>query len=475
MPLPASRIPGPVYAEAPNRVPSLPPTAVTVAGTSEERADGRGSLARTSNESWSTRSTRRGLPGRQRNAGEDLLEAGPAVADGQVEAAPSAERVDPGGQPSSPGAGTGRLQDQPVSAASPGERGHIVGGGPVGPDHDRLTATLVEEILHRMAQVALGPETTEDTSRTRGRRRSGVGSSTGPRAARPTKAVMAVSTPMMTGGITTSSMWTPGWPTIGRTLRSSPARVGSGRIMSSDVIGRRMMTIPLGRFGFWQMLRNTTPEMAREVETLGYGAIWVGGSPAGDLVEVEALLDATERIPVVTGIVNMWREEAETVAASYHRVAGNHPDRFLLGVGIGHREATQEYRNPLAKIGDYLDRLDSAGVPRDRMVLAALGPKALRIAAERTAGAHPYLTTPAHTGFAREVMGEGVLLAPEHKVVLDEDADDGPGHRAEDGLQLPGTGQLPEQSAPQRMGGSGPGQRWQRRPGRCPGAPRHAG
>ena len=183
-----------------------------------------------------------------------------------------------------------------------------------------------------------------------------------------------------------------------------------------------MMTIPLGRFGFWQMLRNTTPEMAREVETLGYGAIWVGGSPAGDLVEVEALLDATERIPVVTGIVNMWREEAETVAASYHRVAGNHPDRFLLGVGIGHREATQEYRNPLAKIGDYLDRLDSAGVPRDRLVLAALGPKALRIAAERTAGAHPYLTTPAHTGFAREVMGEGVLLAPEHKVVLDDDA-----------------------------------------------------
>jgi probable F420-dependent oxidoreductase len=183
------------------------------------------------------------------------------------------------------------------------------------------------------------------------------------------------------------------------------------------------MTIPLGRFGCWQMLRNTTPEMAREVEALGYGAIWVGGSPPGDLVEVEALLDATERIPVVTGIVNMWREEAEIVASAYHRVAANHPDRFLLGVGIGHREATEEYRNPLAKIGDYLGRLDSAGVPRDRMVLAALGPKALRIAAERTAGAHPYLTTPAHTVFAREVMGEGVLLAPEHKVMLETDPD----------------------------------------------------
>jgi probable F420-dependent oxidoreductase len=181
------------------------------------------------------------------------------------------------------------------------------------------------------------------------------------------------------------------------------------------------MTIELGRYGIWRMLRNTTPAMATEVERLGYGAIWVGGSPTGDLVEVEALLDATERIPVVTGIVNMWREEAETVATSYHRLAEKHPDRFLLGVGIGHPEATAEYREPLEKIHDYLDRLDAAEVPRDRMLLAALGPRALRIAAERTAGAHPYLTTPAHTAFAREVMGEGPLLAPEHKVVLDSD------------------------------------------------------
>ena len=181
------------------------------------------------------------------------------------------------------------------------------------------------------------------------------------------------------------------------------------------------MTISLGRFGFWRMLRNTTPEMAREAEAIGLGAIWVGGSPPGDLEAVEALLDATERIPVITGIVNMWREEAGTVAASYHRVAARHPDRFLLGVGIGHREATEEYRDPLAKINEYLDQLDGAGVPRDRLILAALGPKALRIAAERTAGAHPYLTTPQHTAFAREVMGEGPLLAPEHKIVLERD------------------------------------------------------
>lgn len=181
------------------------------------------------------------------------------------------------------------------------------------------------------------------------------------------------------------------------------------------------MTIPLGRFGLWQMQRNTTPEMAREAETLGFGAVWVGGSPEGHLRRVEELLEGTESIPVVTGIVNMWREDAAVVAASYHRIASTHPDRFLLGVGIGHPEATQEYRDPLDKIDDYLDQLDAAGVPRERLVLAALGPKVLRIAAERTAGAHPYLTTPRHTAYAREVMGEGPLLAPEHKVVLDTD------------------------------------------------------
>ena len=177
----------------------------------------------------------------------------------------------------------------------------------------------------------------------------------------------------------------------------------------------------LGEFGFWQMLRNTTPEIAREAESLGYGAVWVGGSPKGDLRLVEELIDATASIPVVTGIVNMWREDATEVAASYHRIASSHPDRFVLGVGIGHPEATQEYRDPVDKIGEYLDQLDAAGVPRQRMVLAALGPKVLRIAADRTAGAHPYLTTPRHTAYARQVMGDGPLLAPDQKVVLDTD------------------------------------------------------
>ena len=181
------------------------------------------------------------------------------------------------------------------------------------------------------------------------------------------------------------------------------------------------MRIELGAYGVWRMVSGMTPELASQVEELGYGAIWVGGSPKGDLVDVEKLLDATERIPVATGIVNIWREDAGTVADSYLRVAERHPGRFLLGVGIGHPEATEQWATPFEKITDYLDRLDGAGVPKDDLVLAALGPRALKLSAERTAGAHPYLTTARHTRYAREVMGEGPLLAPEHKVVLSTD------------------------------------------------------
>ena len=181
------------------------------------------------------------------------------------------------------------------------------------------------------------------------------------------------------------------------------------------------MTVELGRYGIWRTQRALDPELAVEVEALGYGAIWVGGSPPGDLALVESMLDATQRIAVATGIVNMWSTPAEEVAASYQRIEAKHPGRFLLGVGIGHPEATKEYRSPYATMVDYLDRLDEAGVPVAGRALAALGPKALRLSADRTAGAHPYLTTPQHTRAAREVLGTGPLLAPEQKVVLEAD------------------------------------------------------
>lgn len=183
------------------------------------------------------------------------------------------------------------------------------------------------------------------------------------------------------------------------------------------------MTVEIGRFGVWGRVGDVSEDQAREAERLGFGALWVGGSPPGDLQAIERLIAATERITVITGIVNMWRDDAATVAGSYHRIESRHPERFLLGLGIGHPEATGEYRKPYDKMVSYMDDVDAAGVPSERVVLAALGPRVLRLSAERSAGAHPYLTTPRHTQYAREVLGDKALLAPEQKVILGVDPD----------------------------------------------------
>jgi len=181
------------------------------------------------------------------------------------------------------------------------------------------------------------------------------------------------------------------------------------------------MTIELGKAGIWRPAEGLSPELAGEIERLGYGTIWIGSSPGGDLGIVEDLLAATSHITVATGIVNVWKDDAATIGAAYHRISGRYPGRFLLGVGIGHREATQEYQQPYAKLVSYLGLLDAAGVPASGRVLAALGPRVLALSAARTAGAHPYLVTPEHTRWARELLGAGPLLAPEQKVVLETD------------------------------------------------------
>jgi probable F420-dependent oxidoreductase len=178
----------------------------------------------------------------------------------------------------------------------------------------------------------------------------------------------------------------------------------------------------LGRFGIWRGAVQTTPDLAVSLEQLGFGAIWLGGSPAGDLGIVDQLLDATSSLVVGTSIVNMWKDDAATVAASYARIEARHPGRFVLGVGTGHREATAGYASPYDTLAGYVDQLRDHDVPAEGIVLAALGPRVLRLAGDRTAGAIPYLVPPEHTRLAREILGPDRLLAPEHKVVLDTDA-----------------------------------------------------
>ncbi|BBX27236.1 LLM class F420-dependent oxidoreductase [Mycolicibacterium alvei] len=176
----------------------------------------------------------------------------------------------------------------------------------------------------------------------------------------------------------------------------------------------------LGRYGVWTF-GAVQPEHAVEIEKLGYGALWVGGSPAADLAFAEPILERTQTLQLATGIVNIWTADANAVAESFHRIEAAHPGRFVLGVGVGHPEHTEEYRKPYDALVEYLDALDAAKVPTSRLVIAALGDKVLKLSARRSAGAHPYLTTPEHTAHARDVLGDSVFLAPEHKVVLTTD------------------------------------------------------
>ena len=177
----------------------------------------------------------------------------------------------------------------------------------------------------------------------------------------------------------------------------------------------------LGRWGVWRGAYQVTPQLAAEVERAGFGALWLGGSPDGDLALVDELLGATQDLTVGTSVVNMWKDGPHEVARSFARVQERFPDRFVLGVGAGHREATQQYERPYDTLAAYVDTLLGDGVPRDALVLAALGPKVLGLARDRTAGAIPYLVPPEHTRLARDILGPGPLLAPEHKVVLDTD------------------------------------------------------
>lgn len=183
------------------------------------------------------------------------------------------------------------------------------------------------------------------------------------------------------------------------------------------------MRIDLGTFGVWLRTNDLahSPGLAADIEALGFGTLWVGTASGDELALPNSLLDATTSLVVSTGILNIWTSHPAATAASYNRLAERFPDRFQLGVGIGHPENTDQYATPYRTTVAYLDALVEHGVPADRTVLAALGPKVMALAGSRTAGAHPYLTTPEHTRWAREILGPGPLLAPEHKVVVDTD------------------------------------------------------
>jgi probable F420-dependent oxidoreductase len=182
------------------------------------------------------------------------------------------------------------------------------------------------------------------------------------------------------------------------------------------------VTVALGMVGVWRRNFDGTDPVAA-IEALGFTTLWLGASPS--LAQARPFLEASSTLTVATGILNVWQHEPGDVAAQRAELARDFPGRFLLGIGVGHPEATAEYTSPLARMRGFFDGLDAAPepVPRDERVAAALGPKMLELAAQRSLGAHTYFVTPEHTRFAREHVGPGVLLAPELAVVVETDVE----------------------------------------------------
>ncbi|MFF7972774.1 TIGR03620 family F420-dependent LLM class oxidoreductase [Streptomyces sp. NPDC007905] len=197
--------------------------------------------------------------------------------------------------------------------------------------------------------------------------------------------------------------------------------------MSESTSSARTLKETIGRYGVWSVgLRSEDParrgdiaEAAAELEQLGYGAAWLGGSSAAR--HAVPLLEATSRLVVGTSIQSIWQYESEESAAGFAEVESAHPGRFLLGLGVSHAKLADQYRRPYSALVAYLDALDAAGVPAGRRVLAALGPRTLELSRDRAAGAIPYLVTCEHTAQAREILGAEPLLAPEFAVVPKSD------------------------------------------------------
>ena len=183
----------------------------------------------------------------------------------------------------------------------------------------------------------------------------------------------------------------------------------------------------LGRVGIWAgEFRVGDParaEAAAELDALGYGALWIPGGAGGDLFgDMKIALDASKRMAVASGIVNIWRHEPAEVGAWWHGLSQAHQDRTMLGLGISHALLIgADYSKPVATMTKYLDGLDAEKVPSERRCVAALGPKMLDLSRDRSAGSHPYLVPPEHTAIARERLGPDALLAPEQGVILETD------------------------------------------------------
>jgi probable F420-dependent oxidoreductase len=194
----------------------------------------------------------------------------------------------------------------------------------------------------------------------------------------------------------------------------------------------------VGRVGVWSWVPVGAPagavrELAQAAEELGYGSLWYPEAIGKESLSTGALLLSwTKRLGVGTSIMNIWARDPVAAASGAKTLEDAYPGRFVLGLGVSHSHVAQarghEYGKPLATMRAYLDAMDSApyqgpepATPAPR-VIAALAPKMLQLAAERSAGSIPYLVPPEHTSYARERLGADAFLGVEQAVVLTGDA-----------------------------------------------------
>ena len=189
-----------------------------------------------------------------------------------------------------------------------------------------------------------------------------------------------------------------------------------------------------GRVGIWSMQLGRMPHVAvREcvsaIEALGFRAIWFPETFAKEgMAQAALLLASTREAVVASGIANLWARDPVAMMNGARTLAEAYPGRLVVGIGVSHASSVarrgHEYGRPLALVREYLDAMEKAPyqgpLPEQPppLLLAALGPRMLRLAAERTRGAHPYFVPVAHTVSARAELGAGPLLAPEQGVVL---------------------------------------------------------
>jgi len=189
----------------------------------------------------------------------------------------------------------------------------------------------------------------------------------------------------------------------------------------------------ISQVGVWGSSEWLKPEheaslvtFAETIDDLGFGSLWISaGFQSGMPTAYRSLVECTSQILVASGILSIWHCSPEQAAEGVREIQIDFPERFILGLGASHAPQVtsfgHDYAKPYSRMVDYLNQLDHLQVGNTNRMLAALGPRMLKLASERSMGAHPYFVPVEHTRQAREILGPQPMLVPEQAIVLNTD------------------------------------------------------